>query len=286
MIRVEIDSKAGFCGGVIKTIGTAEKFLSDGKNTHLYSLGEIVHNESEIGRLSAMGLVALDEDDLEDIKNAAGENILIRAHGQPPATYDTLKRLGFNIIDCTCPVVLGIQKKIRQAVGTVIIFGKKGHPEVLGLVGQVDVSRVRVIENIEDARQLADSLDPQGECEMFSQTTKSPAEYAQVSELLGARLAKLKVHQTICSQVKGRYEELKEFAAAHDVIVFVSGRSSSNGKVLSSLCKSVNIRSYQVGGISEIQPAWFRSDDRVGISGATSTPRWLLDQIADYIGSL
>ncbi len=286
MIRVEIDSKAGFCGGVIKTIGTAEKFLSDGKNTHLYSLGEIVHNESEIGRLSAMGLVALDEDDLEDIKNAAGENILIRAHGQPPATYDTLKRLGFNIIDCTCPVVLGIQKKIRQARGTVIIFGKKGHPEVLGLVGQVDASRVRVIENIEDARQLADTLAPRGECEMFSQTTKSPAEYAQVCGLLRERLPKLKVHQTICSQVKGRYEELKEFAASHDVIVFVSGKSSSNGKVLSSLCKSVNIRSYHVGGISEIQPAWFRSDDSVGISGATSTPRWLLDQVADYIGSL
>jgi len=286
MISVEIDLKAGFCGGVIKTIGTAENFLSKEENTHLYSLGEIVHNESEIARLSAMGLVALDEEDISYIKNANGENILIRAHGQPPATYAKLKELGFNVIDCTCPVVLGIQKKIRQAQGTVIIFGKKGHPEVLGLVGQVDESRVRVIENMEDAAQLAESMDASRQCEIFSQTTKSPVEYSQVCAYLSSMLPALKVHETICSQVESRYRELKEFAAAHDVVIFVSGKSSSNGKVLSSLCKSVNIRSYQVGGISEIQPSWFRSDDKVGISGATSTPRWLLEQIAAYISAL
>lgn len=286
MISVEIDSKAGFCGGVIKTIGTAEKFLSDKKNGHLYSLGEIVHNESEIERLSAMGLIALDEDDISDIKDAHGENILIRAHGQPPATYAELKSIGFNIIDCTCPVVLGIQKKIRQSHGVVIIFGKKGHPEVLGLVGQVEEERVRVIENMEDALQLAESGETISECEIFSQTTKSPVEYAQVCDYLKDQFPKMKVHQTICSQVRGRYEELKEFAAAHDVIVFVSGKASSNGKVLSSLCKSVNIRSYLVGGISEIQSSWFRQEDKVGISGATSTPRWLLEQVADHIRSL
>lgn len=286
MISVEIDSKAGFCGGVIKTIGTAEKFLSDKKNGHLYSLGEIVHNESEIDRLSAMGLIALDEDDIAEIKDAGGENILIRAHGQPPATYAELKSIGFNIIDCTCPVVLGIQKKIRQARGTVIIFGKKGHPEVLGLVGQVEEGRVRVIENMEDAVQLAESGEMISECEIFSQTTKSPAEYAQVCEYLKGRFPEMKVHETICSQVRGRYEELKEFAASHDVIIFVSGKASSNGKVLSSLCKSVNIRSYLVGGISEIQNSWFRQEDKVGISGATSTPRWLLEQVADHIRNL
>ncbi len=286
MISVEIDSKAGFCGGVIKTIGTAEKFLSDKKNGHLYSLGEIVHNESEIDRLSAMGLIALDEDDIAEIKDAGGENILIRAHGQPPATYAELKSIGFNIIDCTCPVVLGIQKKIRQARGTVIIFGKKGHPEVLGLVGQVEEGRVRVIENMEDAVQLAESGEKISECEIFSQTTKSPAEYAQVCEYLKGRFPEMKVHETICSQVRGRYEELKEFAASHDVIIFVSGKASSNGKVLSSLCKSVNIRSYLVGGMSEIQNSWFRQEDRVGISGATSTPRWLLEQVADHIRNL
>lgn len=286
MISVEIDSKAGFCGGVIKTIGTAEKFLSDKKNGHLYSLGEIVHNESEIERLSAMGLIALDEDDISDIKDARGENILIRAHGQPPATYAELKSIGFNIIDCTCPVVLGIQKKIRQSHGMVIIFGKKGHPEVLGLVGQVEEERVRVIENMEDALQLAESGETISECEIFSQTTKSPVEYAQVCDYLKGQFPKMKVHQTICSQVRGRYEELKEFAAAHDVIVFVSGKASSNGKVLSSLCKSVNIRSYLVGGISEIQSSWFRQEDKVGISGATSTPRWLLEQVADHIRCL
>ncbi len=286
MISVEIDLKAGFCGGVIKTIGTAEDFLSKKENTHLYSLGEIVHNESEIARLSAMGLVALDEEDITYIKNAQGENILIRAHGQPPLTYAKLRELGFNIIDCTCPVVLGIQKKIRQAQGTVIIFGKKGHPEVLGLVGQVEESRVKVIENMEDAVQLAEGMEAGTQCEIFSQTTKSPAEYSQVCEYLSSRFPALNVHKTICSQVESRYRELKDFAASHDVVVFVSGKSSSNGKVLSSLCKSVNIRSYQVGGISEIQSAWFRPDDKVGISGATSTPRWLLEKVASYIGDL
>ena len=282
MKSVEIDSNAGFCGGVIRTIGTAEKYLASRKGSHLYSLGEIVHNESEIARLSALGLVALDVEDL-----ASGEAILIRAHGQPPATYEVLRKQGFEIIDCTCPVVLGIQKKIREAQGTVIIFGKKGHPEVLGLVGQIDdLQRVRVIESLDEALDMVENDLPSGACEIFSQTTKSPVEYEKVCELLLSKIPSLKIHKTICSQVANRYRELEEFALTHDVIIFVTGKSSSNGKVLSTLCKNTNIRSYAVGSVSEIQAAWFRPDDKVGISGATSTPRWLLEQVAAYVAEL
>lgn len=284
MISVEIDKNAGFCGGVIRTISTAEKFLST--HAHLYSLGEVVHNESEIDRLSSMGLVALDVEDLDDIENAGDEPILIRAHGQPPYIYDLLKEKHFQIIDCTCTVVLGIQKKIREAEGTVIIFGKKGHPEVQGLVGQVEPSRVRIVETFNDARELVDKEELSGHCEIFAQTTRSPEEYKQIWEFLSAAIPDIVVHDTICKQVASRYEQLREFASTHDVIVFVSGRSSSNGKVLSELCKSVNFRTYQVGGVSEIQANWFRPEDKVGISGATSTPGWLLEQVASYVAGL
>ncbi len=284
MISVEVDKNAGFCGGVIRTIGTAENFLRLHKGSHLYSLGEIVHNESEIERLSAMGLIALDYEDVEEIRDACGESILIRAHGQNPRTYALLRSKGFDIIDCTCPVVLGIQKKIRSSKSDlIIIFGKKGHPEVLGLVGQVEKGKVMVIESMEDAMTLFSDNFSVESCEIFSQTTKSPDEYDKVCEFLSSKIPGLVVHKTICSQVVNRYNELKEFAICHDVIVFVTGKSSSNGSALSSLCKSVNIRSYQVGGIQEIQQSWFRPDDSVGISGATSTPRWLLEQVADYI---
>lgn len=286
MINVEIDAKAGFCGGVIRAIGQAEKFLSSHKDAHLYSLGEIVHNESEIGRLSKLGLVALDAEDLNDIEDASGEHILIRAHGQPPKTYDTLRYLGFQIIDCTCPVVLGIQRKIREARGTIIIFGKKGHPEVMGLLGQVNEDRVRVIENYDDAVELLENEPDPGETEVFSQTTMSPVEYGKVCELFKNRLAKVKIHNTICKQVASRHAELEEFARKHDVIIFVSGKSSSNGRILSAVCKKANIRSYQVGSINEIQPVWFRPEDKVGVSGATSTPRWLLEEVAEYISKL
>ena len=284
MISVEIDKNAGFCGGVIRTISTAEKFLST--HAHLYSLGEVVHNESEIDRLSSMGLVALDVEDLYDIENAGDEPILIRAHGQPPYIYDLLKEKHFQIIDCTCTVVLGIQKKIREAEDTVIIFGKKGHPEVQGLVGQVEPSRVKIVETFNDARELVDKEELSGHCEIFAQTTRSPEEYKQIWEFLSASIPDLVVHDTICKQVASRYEQLREFASTHDVIVFVSGRSSSNGKVLSELCKSVNFRTYQVGGVSEIQANWFRPEDKVGISGATSTPGWLLEQVASYVAGL
>ena len=285
MIKVEIDSNAGFCGGVIRTIGSAEKFLREHPGRSLYSLGAIVHNDSELERLSSMGLVQLDCEDLEEMKFAEGSTILIRAHGQPPQIYRTLERLGFEIIDCTCPVVLGIQKKIRQAKGDVIIYGKHGHPEVLGLVGQA-LSRARVIQDLDQAAEMLKSDCPAPGAEIFSQTTMSPVGYEEVCALLKSGIPALKVHNTICKHVASRHHELEAFARSHDVIVFVSGRSSSNGRVLCDLCRSVNIRTYHVGSVQEIQPVWFRSEDRVGVSGATSTPRWLLEEVASYIAGL
>lgn len=285
MIEVEIDSTAGFCPGVIRTIGSAESFLREHPGSSLYSLGAIVHNDSELERLGAMGLVQLDTEDLDEMPSAEGKTILVRAHGQPPKIFDTLHRLGFEIIDCTCPVVLGIQKKIKEAKGDVIIYGKHGHPEVLGLVGQAK-SRVRVVEDQLQAAQMLENDRPSEDCEIFSQTTMSPTGYAGVCELLKSSLPSLKVHRTICKQVANRHRDLEDFARHHDVIVFVSGKSSSNGRVLCELCRQVNIRTYHVGSVQEIQAGWFRPEDRVGISGATSTPRWLLEEVAAHIAGL
>lgn len=293
MMRVEIDNQSGFCAGVIRAIGKAEKFLDEtGRN--LYSLGAIVHNEAELTRLREKGLVTLDRDDIHEIAAARGESILIRAHGQPPSVYRKIEDLGFNLIDCTCPVVLGLQKNIRKAYdrltslprpGRIVIFGKRGHAEVLGLIGQVDGDAV-VVEDVGQLKEIIASgaLDLSAEIEVFSQTTMSPVEYKALCDYLcGVSSAKVCVHETICSQVATRHEELELFARRHDVIIFVSGKTSSNGKVLCELCKSVNIRTYHISNIPEIQKVWFSENDFVGVCGATSTPKWLLEQTAKAI---
>lgn len=297
MGTVEIDPHSGFCGGVIRAINAAEEFLSTGER--LYSLGAIVHNEEELSRLSSLGLVCIDSEDLSEIADAAGETLLIRAHGEPPQTYSRAAEAGFKVIDCTCPVVLQLQNRIRDAYsrlsapgvdGQLLIFGKIGHAEVLGLVGQVD-GKALVIEN---EAQLANLFDlgliaPDSPVEIFSQTTMSPETYASVCKALQERMSDaslVTVHETICRQVAYRHKELTDFALSHDVIIFVSGRSSSNGEVLCDLCKSVNIRTYHIGSASEIQPVWFRPDDKVGVCGATSTPRWLLEKVAEAIENL
>ena len=212
-----------------------------------------------------------------------GRTVIIRAHGEAPKTSATLRRLGFEIIDCTCPVVLGIQRKIAAAPGDVIIYGKKGHPEVIGLVGNAR-GRVWVVENMDQARDLLSLQDgPSAGADIFSQTTMSPVGYKEVCGLLAGGIPGLRIHRTICRQVATRHDALAEFARAHDAIVFVTGKASSNGRVLSDLCRSVNPRTYVVGGVSEIQRDWFRDGDTVGVSGATSTPRWLLEKVAEYI---
>lgn len=291
-MQVEIDGNSGFCGGVIRAIGKAEQFLGEG-GRHLYSLGAIVHNEAELARLSEKGLVTLDRNDIYDIPaEAKGETILIRAHGQPPKVYEVLRKLGFGIIDCTCPVVLKLQQSIKEAYknGQIVIFGKIGHAEVLGLVGQVGGDAI-VVENV---RQLGDlitngSINLSKPVEIFSQTTMSPVEYDGLCAFLKGKMqdeSLLKVHNTICSQVASRHKDLEEFARSHDIIIFVSGKTSSNGKVLCHLCKSANIRTYHIGNVDELQKKWFRPEDKVGVCGATSTPKWLLEKTASAIENL
>ena len=294
-MQVEIDKNSGFCGGVIRAIGTAERILDRGGC--LYSLGAIVHNEEELGRLEARGLVTIDTDDLEQMQEpVAGETLLIRAHGEPPQVYERVRALGFNLVDCTCPVVLGLQQKIRQAHerlsgrgGQIVIFGKIGHPEVLGLVGQVD-GGVVVVETLEQlqARLSDGSLRTDRDIELFSQTTMSPDGYKQVRELLAGAMdgARLEVHDTICRQVASRRREISDFARLHDAVVFVSGKDSSNGKVLCERCRSANIRTWHVGSAAELRREWFRPEDRVGVCGATSTPGWLLEEVAQAIKNL
>ena len=312
MITVDIDKNSGFCAGVIRAISKAEEFLK--KDTaengrRLYSLGAIVHNDSELERLQKQGLVTIDKDDLEEMVDAGGESLLIRAHGEPPQTYIKAEELGFEVIDCTCPVVLRLQQRIREAYlkhketgkGQIILFGNIGHAEVLGLVGQTDNSAI-VIENpimLETA--ITDgSVRLDIPTELFSQTTKSPVEYAMLQTRLEEAMAKanelsverfkgtdlLIVHDTICSQVATRHERLSKFAMEHDIIIFVAGKASSNGKILCELCKSLNIRTYYIDSVAEISREWFRADDRVGVCGATSTPKWLLEEVADNILSL
>lgn len=304
MLTVDIDTNSGFCAGVIRAIGKAEEFLKEGER--LYSLGAIVHNDAELSRLVGKGLVTIDKEDLEEMVAADGEVLLIRAHGEPPQTYSTAESLGFKIIDCTCPVVLKLQQRIKDAYlrhqeegkGQIIIFGKIGHAEVLGLIGQTDGTAV-VVENIamleNYVKEGVIKLDVP--TEVFSQTTKSPAEYSRLCTRLEEMMAGynelsverfkgrglLNVHNTICSQVATRHERLSKFALEHDIVIFVSGKASSNGKVLCDLCKSLNIRTYHIDSVSEIKREWFRADDRVGVCGATSTPKWLLEEVAQHI---
>ncbi len=291
-IQVEIEKHSGFCGGVIRAIGRAEKFLEESPGRTLYSLGDIVHNEAELRRLGEKGLITVDKDGLMNIPDPSSETLLIRAHGEPPQTYSLAQKLGLTVIDCTCPVVLKLQKSIREAYervkpagGQIVIFGKIGHAEVLGLLGQVSGDAV-VIENMPMLLSALEdgSIRTDKPLEIFSQTTKSPVEYSEICKVLeSCPGAGLQVHNTICSQVASRHEELADFALRHDVVVFVSGVSSSNGKVLFDLCKSRNQRTYHISDPSELEPEWFSDGDKVGVCGATSTPGWLLEQVAERI---
>ena len=309
MLKVDIDSNSGFCAGVIRAISKAEDFLGTGRHGNgrrLYSLGAIVHNDAELTRLTQMGLVTIDKEDMTEMVDAHGETLLIRAHGEPPQTYRLAESLGFDVIDCTCPVVLQLQKKIREAYlkqkeqdnGQIIIFGKPGHAEVLGLIGQTEETTI-VVENIAmlDEAIASGRVKLDIPTEIFSQTTKSPAEYARLCACMLEKMARnnelsverfmgtsmLAMHDTICSQVASRHTKLSKFALDHDIIIFVSGKASSNGKVLCDLCKSLNIRTYHIDSVAEIRREWFRADDKVGVCGATSTPKWLLEDVASSI---
>lgn len=292
-MKVEIDSNSGFCGGVIRAIKRAESFLAVHNGDGLYSLGAIVHNDSELGRLQSLGLQSIDYETLANESEGKGRTLLIRAHGEPPSTYEKAERAGFSIEDCTCPVVLELQRSIREAYcrarqegrgRQLVIFGRIGHAEILGLMGQVN-GDATVIEDeamLED-RVRTGKIDVTKPVEIFSQTTKSPSDYASLCSRLETMVPDLKVHNTICTQVAARQKNLEKFASTHDAVVFVSGKDSSNGKILSDLCRKVNPRTHHIESVCELNPAWFRPDDSVGVCGATSTPRWLLEEVASKI---
>ena len=288
-MRIIIDVHSGCCNGVRKAISVAEDYLDE--HGTLYSLGAIVHNDAEIRRLEQKGLRAVGYQDFHSLK---GSTVLIRAHGEPPSTYRLAEASGVSLIDCTCPVVLALQKKIAakyrelsSAGGQVIIFGKRGHAEVNGLVGQTDGHAV-VVESMEDLEEklLSGVIDPSRPLALFSQTTKDPEEFAAVAARLRQAASGLEVFDTICRNVSSRHKALREFAASCSVIIFVCGRESSNGKVLFELCRSVNPRSYKVESAEEIPAGIFRPDDIVGICGATSTTRWQLEKAASLVAGM
>ena len=281
MIQVEIDNGSGFCFGVTTAIKKAEEELAEGKP--MYCLGDIVHNGMEVERLTAMGLITINHEQLKDLHDA---KVLLRAHGEPPETYELARRNNIEIIDATCPVVLQLQKRIKKQFlnnpdAQIVIFGKNGHAEVLGLVGQTK-SEAIVIEHFDEVTRLNFSKD----IYLYSQTTKSLDEFHRIIEYIQAHIQKgavFKSFDTICRQVANRMPNIARFAAQHDVILFVSGRKSSNGKVLYNECKKINPNSYHIEGAKEIDMNWFKDVQTVGICGATSTPKWLMEECKTFI---
>jgi 4-hydroxy-3-methylbut-2-enyl diphosphate reductase len=280
---VELDEKSGFCFGVIRAIEKAEQQLDSG--VELYSLGEIVHNSVEVNRLKTRGLNIIDHKQLAQLHNAT---VLIRAHGEPPQTYAHAAANGITLVDATCPVVLHLQSNISESYkrmtdisAQLVIFGQRGHAEVNGLVGQVGGDAV-VLESVDEL----DLLDFSRPVVLYSQTTKSLEQFGLLCSVIKKRLKPgllFEAHDTICRQVSHRKPHLQEFAQKHDAIAFVSGRNSSNGKVLYEACRDANERSYMVQGVEDLQPNWFKNCSSVGVCGATSTPRWLMKKVATAI---
>ena len=271
---VEIDKYAGFCFGVTKAITSAENELS--KFGSAYCLGKIVHNQMEESRLEKLGLRTIDKDEM--FANPPSR-MLVRAHGEPPSTYADAKRLGITVVDETCPVVLKLQELIAQKYNNendcqIVIFGKKGHAEVNGLVGQTDGKAI-VISSVEEA----ESLNIDGKIALFSQTTADYLLFSKVADVLKSKNARVEVHETVCGSVKNRIPRLQEFCRMHDVIVFVTDEASSNGRMLYEVCRSTNPKSYFVTDVADLQEEWFVGCNDVGISGANSTPSWLLEDV-------
>ena len=286
MIKVEIDEGSGFCFGVVTAIHKAEEELAKGET--LYCLGDIVHNSREVERLKTMGLITINREEFKQLKNA---KVLLRAHGEPPETYMIARENNIEIIDATCPVVLRLQKRIRQGYladsdkeKQIVIYGKSGHAEVLGLVGQTDGKAI-VIEKAEEAKEL----DLNKSIRLFSQTTKSLDEFQEIVEYFKQHIspeATFEYYDTICRQVANRMPKLREFAATHDLIFFVSGKKSSNGKMLFEECLKVNTNSHLIDNEKEIDPSLLQNVNSIGVCGATSTPKWLMEKIYNHIRTL
>jgi 4-hydroxy-3-methylbut-2-enyl diphosphate reductase len=289
-MTINIDDKSGFCFGVVNTIGKAEEELAN--SGKLYCLGNIVHNNAEVERLQKKGLVTINYKEFGELKNC---KVLIRAHGEPPETYETARKNNIELIDASCKVVLKLQSRIREnSLGSddeeqIVIFGKDGHAEVNGLVGQTK-GRAIVVKQISDL----DKIDFSKPVTLFSQTTMDIDNFAVISDEIRSRMQNgfgiveipFTINDTICRQVANRAPHLRQFAADNDIIIFASGKDSSNGKVLYEVCKKINEKSYFVTGISDIDNSWFSNANSVGICGATSTPRWLMEEISKFIKSI
>jgi len=289
---VEIDKQSGFCFGVQNAVEIAEKALLKGEK--VFSLGPIVHNDKEVDRLSSLGLVSIDHDEFRKLKDC---KVLIRAHGEPPETYLTADKNNLTIIEATCPIVKRLQSKIRETWirtkegdGQVVIFGKPGHAEVVGLLGQINNEGI-LVSGPDDFGKI-DILKP---VYLFAQTTMSVKEYKNLTDILRIKMEEngitdlsrnLIINKTICGQVSNREPHLKAFAKKHDIIIFVSGRESSNGKMLYSVCKNINADTHFVSSYEEIDKSWFKGKNSVGICGATSTPKWLIENIRDIISNI
>ncbi len=289
---VEIDKQSGFCFGVQNAVEIAEKALLNGEI--VFSLGPIVHNDKEVERLSTLGLASIDHDEFMKLKNC---KVLIRAHGEPPETYFTAEKNNITIIEATCPIVKRLQSKIKdtwlktkKGNGQVVIFGKPGHAEVVGLQGQI-MNEGILVSDADDFKKI----DVTRPVYLFSQTTMSVKEYSNLTDILRSKMKEngisdtennLIINNTICGQVSNREPHLKIFARKHDAIIFVSGRESSNGKMLYSVCKSINPDTHFVSSAQEIDYAWFEGKKSVGICGATSTPKWLIENIRDIISNI
>lgn len=281
-MTIEIDQASGFCHGVVSAIRKAEERLDSGGT--LYCLGDIVHNSNEVERLRQRGLVTITHAELE---NLADQKVLLRAHGEPPSTYATARDKGIEIIDATCPVVLQLQRRIKTAYDTrtpglqIVIYGKLGHAEVNGLVGQTNGEAI-VVENSKGL----DQIDFSRPVALYSQTTKSTDGLRSIAAEIKKRLnpgVEFTYHDTICRQVANRVPQLKAFAASHELVLFVSGKKSSNGKILYSECVGVNPHTHLISEPAEISPQWLDGIESVGICGATSTPRWLMEQVRDKV---
>lgn len=287
---IEIDANSGFCFGVVTAIDKAEAELAKGEQ--LACLGDIVHNASEVERLRLRGLRTITHDDLDSLHDST---VLLRAHGEPPTTYARLKENNNRVIDATCPVVLRLQRRIKQAydqaklqvekgergeMPLVLIYGKRGHAEVNGLVGQTEGNAV-VIQDTDALRRI----DVDRDILLYSQTTKSLEGFREIVNEIKKRKTKgsFDYFDTICRQVATRSEKIKEFASSHDTIIFVSGAKSSNGKVLLEECRKVNPRTHLVTDSNDLRPDWFEGSERIGICGATSTPAWLMEEVAENI---
>lgn len=284
-MRVVIDDNSGFCFGVVRAIGEAESALQS--RGEVYCLGDIVHNRVEVQRLQKLGLHTISH---EHISSLQGRTMLIRAHGEPPTTYRLAQESGVEIIDATCPVVARLQRRVREAYtkmqsvgGRVVLLGKRGHAEVVGLIGQVDDDVVVVESEAE-----LEGLDYNHPIYFLSQTTQSIELFNRMAERIGQSMAEgieFTVDDTICRRVAGREANLAEFSRSVDVVLFVSGRKSSNGRVLSEVCRNANARCYNIEEPSEIDTQWFEGAHSVGICGATSTPRWLMEEVASYVNN-